>query len=481
MGRHLELSKEFMTYFLISMFSSDDLKVGKHCIYNKQIGASLLNKKLRWTKHPNPWLCQQCVPDGSCKPLERLGRCHSFPKYLDSGDVNEVHRVETKFNPYSKDKSSVLVYNYPSTNQPGGQVTKQYPKCSAVLSLPCFDLSRCTNLLDGESPLRVYSYGGPRTDQYLNYTMTQQSDLLEIVDDPKDACLFVMAEKTFTNPQDLLHAASWNGGQNHYIHNSEMNFESHQDHPFNEKTNFGLAAISGGQMDDAYLREGYDIPLFSYPQWKRPPGFDSLDIHRERKYLISFKGAINPWEERSYQHRWIAAEYWYGEDDVHVDVKCENAKRVVNDYSNKEPDDYGNLLLGSTFFFCPGGGGVNSYRFIEALLAGSIPVVTSDFLTPFEPDIDWSGCVVKFSDVRVVDIPRIVRGISAREVKQRQVKCAQLVDGVFGEYRYEDNMALYRSGGSTSFQKHPFYTAMKIWKVRIVSALNRQVEMNAII
>ncbi len=451
--------------------------MGKHCIYNKQVGAayySLLSRlrrlfrpRARW---PNPWICQSCSPeDGkTCKPLERLGRCRPFPKYLDSGNVNEVHRVYTKFSPYSTDKSSALVYNFPdwSEGKGGVQFSKQYPKCSASLSLPCFDLSRCTNLMNDKSPLRIYSHG--QIDTYINYTMTQQPNLIEVVDNPNDACLFVVGAESFDNPHEMTNHPYWNYGQNHFIYDIRPYlFGAHSDRPFNTIGNYGLASVARSAFDDAYIREGYDIPVALEPKLDFTTISDFLGSDQPRKYLLSFKGSIYPWNQRSWQHRWIAAEYWHGEDDVYVDTTCENMKGIVEEYKH---NNYTELLLGSTFFFCPDGGGLHSFRFAESLFAGAIPVVTSDFVPPFHPEIDWSGCIVKVSDVRVVDVPRIVRSIPPEDVKERQRACARLAKATFGN---KDNPSEARS--------HLFFTAMRIWKIRIENAVKQRIELNKLI
>ena len=131
--------------------------------------------------------------------------------------------------------------------------------------------------------------------------------------------------------------------------------DSHWDRPFNDKLQFGMAAVSPHSMDDAYNREGFDTPLGLYPNWRRPEETKELDdIERPRKYLLSFKGNIYTWEQRSWQHRWIAEEYWHGEEDVYVDTSCKSSPLFRSDYANKDPDNYGQLLLNSTFFFCPG-------------------------------------------------------------------------------------------------------------------------------
>jgi len=109
---------------------------------------------------------------------------------------------------------------------------------------------------------------------------------------------------------------------------------------------------------------------------------------------------------------------------------------------------------------------MNSFRFAEAMLGGAIPVVTNDFLPPFHPEIDWSPCVVRVSEARVVDVPRIVREISAKEVRTRRQICTKMVDAVFG---------------SPPNRKQHFSIAMRLWSIRVKHALNRQDESNSII
>lgn len=241
---------------------------------------------------------------------------------------------------------------------------QEYPICSATFAPPCFDLTKCSK----EGPLKVFSHGGA-VDVYLRYAANAKPDTIQIATNASDACLLVLGIHSFSSPDDIWKDLHWNSGQNHFVFNDPNYwvFGSHGDRPFNDKLSFGMAAVTHTSMDDAYNREGYDIPL-ALPAKKKPrEWFKQMDIHRPRKYLLSFKGNILPWEQRSWQHRWIASEYWFDEPDVHVDTKCKDSKDEVAEYGNNSPSDYGNLLLNSTFFFCPGGGGVHSFRFAESL------------------------------------------------------------------------------------------------------------------
>ena len=109
--------------------------------------------------------------------------------------------------------------------------------------------------------------------------------------------------------------------------------------------------------------------------------------------------------------------------DVLIDTVC---KGWGKDQYTSPPSTFGALLLNSTFGFAPGGGGSGSYRFSEVLGLGGIPVVLSDFLPPMWPDLDWSGCMVRVSEARIVDLPRMLRSISKEEIRTRQQRCKVL-------------------------------------------------------
>ena len=58
-----------------------------------------------------------------------------------------------------------------------------------------------------------------------------------------------------------------------------------------------------------------------------------------------------------------------------------------------------------------------------------------DMLLPFEPDVDWSGCVVRVAEGAILQLGRILDDIVARgELPARQAACAQLVDSVIGRF-----------------------------------------------
>jgi hypothetical protein len=168
----------------------------------------------------------------------------------------------------------------------------------------------------------------------------------------------------------------------------------------------------------------------------------------------------------SYQHRWLAAEYLYEESDVAIDVQCKH-KTLWGDtvtfapYDTRSQNNFDDLMVNSTFAFCPGGSHVTSFRFTEVLSAGSIPVLLPEIVTPFFPELDWDDCVIRVSQARIVDLPRILRAITPENIRTRQVNCQRLYRTfLHHQERINENNSVSKNYG--------FLTkALKVWQLRL--------------
>jgi len=67
------------------------------------------------------------------------------------------------------------------------------------------------------------------------------------------------------------------------------------------------------------------------------------------------------------------------------------------------------LMMSSTFALCPRGFGNTSFRLIEAIEYGAIPVYISDVYSfPFEDVIDWNKCCIKVPESQLGNLHSVL-------------------------------------------------------------------------
>ena len=93
------------------------------------------------------------------------------------------------------------------------------------------------------------------------------------------------------------------------------------------------------------------------------------------------------------------------------------------------------LMQRSKYALCPSGAGVHSYRFVDALRAGAVPVVTADTMLPFETArgipgqiVSWDACVVRVHRQKLQVIETILSAIPKRTYQEQQRACRRLYD-----------------------------------------------------
>jgi Exostosin family. len=74
--------------------------------------------------------------------------------------------------------------------------------------------------------------------------------------------------------------------------------------------------------------------------------------------------------------------------------------------------DYSELLRNSTFCLVPRGRRVGSFRFLESMQYGCIPVLLSNgWDLPFQEVIDWSKFTLNIDERTLLQLPSLIRSI----------------------------------------------------------------------
>lgn len=331
----------------------------------------------------------------------------------------------------------------------------------------CFDFGRC------QKGFRVFVYPpednsapSPSYQKLLNVLMESRY----YTADPRVACLFVLSIDTLDRDRlstdyvrnmqsKLQHLPHWNNGLNHVIFNlysgTWPNYTEN-----NLDFDYGMAILAKASMSESHMRSGFDIsiPLFHkiHPEKGGEIGSvvsNSLPLHKN--YLLAFKG-------KRYVHG-IGSDtrnslyHLHNRKDMIMVTTCRHGKSWKDmkdercDQDNKEYDkyDYEVLLQNSTFCLVPRGRRLGSFRFLEALQAGCIPVLLSNgWALPFTQVIDWSKAAIwaderlllqvirsyyllKMSSKNSFQVPSIVRSISPSKILQLRQQTQVLWDRYF--------------------------------------------------
>lgn len=320
--------------------------------------------------------------------------------------------------------------NRRTTNGVQGE-TMSYRDCRMET---CFDFTRC------DRDFKVYVYpvddNVPPSSSYMKVLNVIQDSNYH-TSDPSQACIFVLSLDTLDRdtlskdfvrnmPSRIQRLPLWNNGQNHII----FNLYSGTWPDYTEDLGFdvGKAILAKASISLENFRPGFDIslPLFykTHPERGGDDGYlDSNKFPGTKKYLLAFKGkryvyGIGSETRNSLYHL-------HNERDIVLVTTCKHGdswkehKDERCDHDNAEYDryDYEVLLRNSTFCLVPRGRRLGSFRFLEVLQAGCIPVLLANgWVLPFSEIIDWSECTISADERLLLQVPEIVRSVNASQL-----------------------------------------------------------------
>lgn len=141
----------------------------------------------------------------------------------------------------------------------------------------------------------------------------------------------------------------------------------------------------------------------------------------QRTILASFQG-VNSHPVR----RALAAIGDGGRIVVNL-VPRENYVGKLDAASKQGDPTYEALLANSVFAFVPRGDALFSYRLLEVMSFGCIPIILSDgWVLPFDRTIDWYRCSIRVHADAIERIPHILQDFSKDEISARQEAVRQV-------------------------------------------------------
>ncbi|KAH7425595.1 hypothetical protein KP509_11G061400 [Ceratopteris richardii] len=291
----------------------------------------------------------------------------------------------------------------------------------------CFNTSRCAEMED----FRIYVYGWPyRSVFYLEAVKSSQW----ATSNPSEACIFLVVmplnfSLLMLNPHPSI-LPHWNDGLNHVIVSLSDSWTQTGPRP----VTIGKASIMASSLHMTEYRRGFDISI-PLPGKVKCPHLQTLKPW-ERKYFITFKGTRYIGEREGSFRSSSQFRSLHNGDDAIVAVTCrhetndkirwwhpEEGAGCDEDEATFQKYDFRDLM-NTTFGLAPAGRSPSSYRLLEILSAGAIPVLIADnYVKPFEGMIQWNRCLMEFSTSEIEKILSKLRRIQRAEMQSRQRYC----------------------------------------------------------
>ncbi len=100
-----------------------------------------------------------------------------------------------------------------------------------------------------------------------------------------------------------------------------------------------------------------------------------------------------------------------------------NYSGLIDATEGLQDQSYTNLLDNSRFGIVARGDALFSYRLLETISRGAIPIIISDgWVLPFDRTINWDNCSLRFHQEAIEDIPFIVEKMEEKRLIELQEK-----------------------------------------------------------
>lgn len=292
----------------------------------------------------------------------------------------------------------------------------------------CFDYDKCRKY-----GFKIYVYpdsqGEIRSLNYKNFLHSIRNSN-HCTTDPEKACLFVLSYDTLDRDplsKDFIpdleakikRLKYWNNGRNHVIFN--LYSGTFPDYLEDVSFDLGEAILAKASYSDNYYRHGFDVSLPLVGKLHPNKSGDTGQLKANyfpprRKYMLSFKGKRYTYGIGSNTRN--ALYHIHNGDDIIMLTTCKHGSnwekysdaKCAADNAEYDKWDYWDLLLNSTFCVIPRGRRLGSFRFLESLQYGCIPIsLANGWMLPFQEVIDWSRASVVWEERLLLQLPTALR------------------------------------------------------------------------
>jgi len=138
-----------------------------------------------------------------------------------------------------------------------------------------------------------------------------------------------------------------------------------------------------------------------------------------RTVLASFRGV------KSHPCRKAIFNLHDGKDFICQPVSQDNHLGLLDATVGKSDMAFADLMATSTFAIVPRGDSLFSYRLLEAMSFGCVPIIVSDgWVLPFDRVVDWQNVALHIPESEIRRIPFILKSLSAERIVALQTAVA---------------------------------------------------------